>query len=66
MKLVNSEFIEYLNRYCKSRNVTEEEAMKHITVNEVRRYYIEKNFTIKYDSEGKPIPREVLIPDSIY
>lgn len=35
----NNDVQEYLERYCKSRKVTTEEAMSHALVREVVKYY---------------------------
>lgn len=49
MKTWEDNFREYLRKYCKSRNILPEEAIKHKIVQEMREYY-KKNGDIDISS----------------
>ena len=38
----NADFREYVNRYCRTYKLTEEEALQHMIVKEVAKQYNEK------------------------
>ena len=52
------EFGKYVDAYCKQRNLTKDQALKHITVQETAKYYQEK-IKDRVDTDTKKIAKEL-------